>query len=444
MSTINNLFQKYLLEIRKVFFFDIDLSQALVRLVRIKILNSNFIFNLNKHNHSVIFNKLILDFLRALFKKKFFYDFTFFSKSFYFFLKILRVSYYLIKYKKSLKKSSVDILYYCTTKHHDNYIKKLLEKSSFSYSKLDISKFRSLISLKEINFFFDSYDYFQIKYDILSIDKAIDFYRPKILICIEGDKYQDYLLTSLAKKKNITSICLQWGVFIDHKPNIALQNLNFEYYFAWGEYFIEEFKKYNSTTKFINIGNFNNLHSRKKGKKIVFFLQPVNNYYISKVTLNRFYSVIIWCLKNLDEKIIIRTHPALENQKSLNFIKRSDNVIIHRATNVSIEKTLDEARVCIALYSSAILESAASGIFSIFYFEKNHYTKINKKLQINNNIIIAENISRLKKIISNRKQFKDFKDTKYKKKNSNYFISKCGINSIQYTNKILNKILEKV
>ena len=44
---------------------------------------------------------------------------------------------------------------------------------------------------------------------------------------------------------------------IEDFPNISLQNMNFDYFFSWGNFFSNNLKKFNKKTKFINVGNFN-------------------------------------------------------------------------------------------------------------------------------------------------------------------------------------------
>lgn len=318
MNNINNFIEKNFDNKNSSFFLKINLTEILKRIVRIRILNTNFLFNFYQKNVHFIYDKSIYKLLlNKYLKKKFFLDLSFLKEILYFNIKIIKILSCGIEKKKYSHPKS-DIIYFCEKKNHETYINKLLSQSSFSFSKLELSKFRT-INFLIFRFLFDYYDLFKVKYDILVVNKALDYLKPKLIIFIEGDKYQDYLISLIAKKKNIPTICLQWGILIDDKPNISLRNFQFDYYFSWGNFFSVDLKKKNLLTKFINVGNFNYPLNKISNKKIVFFLQNINQYYCSNKTLSEFYSLIIWCLKNLNEKIIIRSHPQQKKKSSFGF-----------------------------------------------------------------------------------------------------------------------------
>jgi hypothetical protein len=215
--------------------------------------------------------------------------------------------------------------------------------------------------------------------------------------------------------------------------------MGFDYYFAWGKFFSENLKKYNQKTIFVNTGNFyfkENLRIKKKN--IVFFLQPTNKYYCSNDTLNEYNLFIDWCLLNLKEKIIFRLHPLYRDD--ITFLKKSTNAIIHHYKTVPLIKTLENAKLCFGLYTSALVESACLGIKSIFFFKKNIFTKFNRKLLDNKNIFLVNNYSKMKSFIFyNNKPNLNIKS----QKNTKYFISKGANSSIKFSNKIINSIIDK-
>ena len=433
--SINNFLKK--LRTSKFFFLGIEISEALIRIARIRILNSSFFFNLNRRTFYINFDSIFSKYIRIKKFNFFLLNLSILKEFFYLNFKIIKIIFNFNKSKKT-SHTNFDILYYSINKHQDIYIEKLLKKGSFSYKKLLLVNFRPSIN-HILNFFFDYFDLFKIKYEIISINRALDHYKPKLLICIEGNKHQDYLLASIAKNKKIQSLCLQWGVFIEDFPNISLQNMNFDYFFSWGNFFSNNLKKFNKKTKFINVGNFNFSDNLKvKNKKIVFILQPTNEYYCSSEMLNEYNSFINWCITELDEKIIIRTHPLYK--KSVSIFQKNPNVTIHDSLNVPLHKTFENAKICFGLYSSALVESACSGITSVFFFKKNIFIRFNKKLLYNKNIFLADTYLSMKSFITNKNKFGA--QIKFKE-NSKYFIIKGSNKSIEYSNKIIKKIINK-
>jgi hypothetical protein len=438
MNNINNFIEKNFNNEHSSF-LNINLTETLKRIVRIRILNTNFLFNFYQKNLYFIYDKSIYKLLlNKYLKKKFFFDLSFLKEILYFNIKIIKILSCRGKNQKYTHPKS-DILYFCEKKNHNTYINKLLSQSSFSFSKLELSKFRT-INFLIFRFLFDYYDLFKVKYDILAINIALDYLKPKLIIFIEGDKYQDYLISLIAKKKNIPTICLQWGILIEDKPNISLRNFQFDYYFSWGNFFSVDLKRKNLLTKFVNVGNFNYPLNKISNKKIVFFLQNINQYYCSNKTLSEFYSLIIWCLKNLSEKIIIRSHP--QQKKSLLIFKRYKNAIIHETKYVPMHITLSQARICIGLYSSAVFEAACQNITSVFLFKKNLFTKFNLRLLLNKKVKLLNNTDSIKKIILKTKNVMDRNNRSKLPKNTKYFINKYGDDSVKYSNKIISNILK--
>jgi hypothetical protein len=440
MKEINNFIEKNFYKKNSIFFLNIDLTETLKRIVRIRILNTNFLFSFYQKNFHFIYDKSISKLLlNKYFKKNLFFDLSFIKEILYFNIKILNILTSTTINQKYFN-SKFDIIYFSEKKNHDIYINKLLSKSSFSYSKLELSKFRTF-NILIFKFLFDYYDLFKIKYDTLAINKALDYLKPRLIIFIEGDKYQDYLISLIAKKKNIPTICLQWGILIEHQPNISLRNFQFDYYFSWGNFFSLNLKKKNLLTNFVNVGNFNYLSNKISYKKIVFLLQNTNQYYCSDSTLSEFYSLINWCLKNLSEKIIIRTHP--QQKKNLSVFKRYKNAIIHESQDVPLHKTLSQARICVGIYSSAVFEAACQNITSVFFFKKNLFTKFNLRLVQNKKIKILNNTESIKKLILKTVNT-DGRNNRSKLHNINkVFIYKYGDQSIKYSNKIISNILKK-
>ena len=80
---------------------------------------------------------------------------------------------------------------------------------------------------------------------IFHIEKLIIYYKPKAVICMEGDNFLDQIFGLLCERHKIPSICIQRGSLVNKHPKISYTNFSYKYYLAWGTFFSSKLVKYN-------------------------------------------------------------------------------------------------------------------------------------------------------------------------------------------------------
>ena len=92
MNEINNFIEKNFDKKKSIFFLNINLIETLKRIVRIRILNTNFLFSFYQKNFHCIYDKSISKLLlNKYFKKNLFFDLSFIKEILYFNIKILNI-----------------------------------------------------------------------------------------------------------------------------------------------------------------------------------------------------------------------------------------------------------------------------------------------------------------------------------------------------------------
>ena len=179
-------------------------------------------------------------------------------------------------------------------------------------------------------------------------------YKPKFILTVEGDSPLADSICNVAKKFNIKSICLQWGIFPRKYPKVTFKNMPYNYYLSSGPLFSRILKSHNKKTKFLEFSDLIENKKRKKINKILFILQP-EHIYSTKTDLITLSKIAV----NLSKKFtnwdfVVRDHPSYQIEK-LN-LKKKNNIIIERYDHKDINESLAEAKILVSISSSAIIE----------------------------------------------------------------------------------------
>ena len=320
---------------------------------------------------------------------------------------------------------------YILTYLHDFDFKKILFSSKFHFNKKEIVKENIL------------HNYYLLKKIILLSYKlrlTFDFLNPDKIICCEGDSPVHSIMAEISKKKDKSSICLQWGAFVYKKPKPGFKNLNYKKILVWGNFYKSEFLKINKKSIVSITGTPLISENNNRAKKdIVFFLGP-----ISKVSKSEdiFISILKWIQINYTSKIILRSHPSdPDSAKRFQEYITSKKVVIHDSNKFSLNESIKNSIISITVRSSASLEASRCGVIPfIISNEKNDYENFYEELKRKEMFLIGDDIRIIKENL-----IKIINNDEYRKKLS-LKICKISTNNIKYTGKkasekIINEII---
>ena len=405
---MNSIIDDYFIKLKKKFVFSfegIDYTNAWINEVRPKIINDKkiryIIENNSKTKTYFIFYNYQYVFLKySKINNVKLLNFCFITELFYFFFKIFILIYIFFKKKKKTKNNKL-FFYTSGKKKYLDYLYKIIpqpERNNF----FKIGNFKSTKDyfLNRNTSIFDDFITFNLKMDILTITKGIKSLKPKCIVCIEGNKSTDYIISTICRKLNVKSVCLQWGINADLNPNVSLRDFNFDYYLSWGIFFSKRLKKFNKNCKFLNIGNLKEIpHHNSKKNKILFLLHPYNNFFLKKKFINIFNQLIDWCVLNYGtERIIIRTHPDM-NFNDIKKTYKKKNLEIHDGSKINFTKSIRKTNLAVSIYSSSLFESSFFIKNVIFFLQTTNYLNFNSYLANKNNVFIISEIDDVKKKI---------------------------------------------
>jgi hypothetical protein len=207
--------------------------------------------------------------------------------------------------------------------------------------------------------------------DIASYSRRIELLitecSPSLLIYCEGDAWYQDLVARIGQKYGVPSVCMQWGAFPYETPRTGLRNMGCDYFFAWGEYFVEQLRPFNRHLKMVSVGN-QALHKQANvglSKKVVILLNTdpqgratgLDAYHIP------FFSIIGWLAINAPEwSIVVRTHPTIPLIASdAAFLSQYSNIELHDSRTKPLVESVSGADLALTVSSSAVVEAAISG-----------------------------------------------------------------------------------
>ena len=263
---------------------------------------------------------------------------------------------------------------------------------------------------------------------IFHIEKLIINYKPKAVICMEGDNFLDQIFGLLCERHKIPSICIQRGSLVNKHPKISYTNFSYKYYLAWGTFFSSKLLKYNKKTKFYNVGNIIEPKRYSKKNKIIFFLQTIVEPNIDKLNYNQLIELILWSAKNTKKEIIVRSHPSFyPDNKFFKKIKNYKNIKFHNSSKIPFAKSMKEVMIAISINSSSLIESLLFDVLPIYFVTDPNLKEFNYDLKKYNNILHYDNIDDVKKNINYYLISKNYKKKqKMIRKYKDKFITNSG------------------
>jgi len=410
-----------------------------------KIYNSN-VFEVSSYEEELVvknlLNKFNLKKIKILRKKNYFCS----LKIVFLKLLVIMTDQPFIDFSKKEKNKDI-ILCFSKNKNEKNSFDLYLNKTKFKkiffsvnfllfLKNINITK--KILNLNEYVEERDSIEILKLHLKINLIENIANKISPKLILFFEGDNDKCEIINLVAKKKNIKSICLQWGVFVVPTPKASFRKINSDYLFVWGDFYKKEFSRYNKKTKIFVSGNPTlNVKKNKitRGHTISFFL--TKSYLLSNFDINDFKKIMVWLKKNfIKYKKIIRPHPF--DIKS-SFDLKSDlykNFIIHDPHKIPIYETINESSIMMTISSSSVIESGRIGTIPILVNNSNFsYEDSIEKLRKINNIKLIGNSEVIKKSL-----IKIFNDNQIRNNLKNKIMQLFKVN-IKYIGNVSQKII---
>ncbi len=243
--------------------------------------------------------------------------------------------------------------------------------------------------LKEVYYSPFLYDNFpQVFHYFNTFDQLLNALQPRCTILLEGCHYQQEIIAIISKKMSIPSICIQQGW-----PSILLscfRNIQYEYFFSWGNQFSNLWKTKNPMPNFVPAGYMYHILSFGRKRKITFFLQPPFGI-IDKIYFRELLDFLLQCAVLFPtQSFCVREHPEYripdEYREKLN---RQSN--IKDVSNDPLDEIYAETILAVANSSSCLMEGIAHNCIP-FVFDpicKSRYSPDIEKMELG---IIADTI----------------------------------------------------
>jgi len=393
--------------------------------------------------------------LKLTYKNNYLYKFIYTIK---YFLLISFLS--IFKFERENKKSVYALLNHNKFKDKFKFILKNINEKKYIYhfdhiiNDLKKAKKKFSFKLKYKNIFYQRKFFFMhnIYTSAMIYDTILSIKNPYFLLFFEGDASDHEIASAVARKKNIKSICIQWGSFMTKTPKNSLRNGGFEDFLVWSERYKKHFLKYNKNTKIIPKGN-SFINKKLKNENKVLFLLPQVCSETSIEQIKTFTHIINWFSKKYPGEGIIRSHPYKNELNNEKYNLQISNCVFHNPSKISINKSLSEAYLIITCGSSLIFEAGKLGVIPLLIFDKDNtsWTENIKKLNESYDIKLLENHN-LNKIKNKIELIRNNLKTRKKLKRqvfSNFSneISDIGNKSLKnytlYFNNIINEVKKK-
>ena len=219
------------------------------------------------------------------------------------------------------------------------------------------------------------FDGFMIRLN--AIRAALKELRPDCIVVPEGNASVNELVNRVAKSLSIPTLCIQQGWSPVVHP--GFRNMTYSGMCVWGQGFADLLAAYNPNQRFVATGNHIIACRRQRDDRnrnaIAFFLQK--GRLITDAAWNHMLGLIVWTAREFpDREVRVREHPSAPLTASeLASFDGLPNVRLVPSEKETLNDALVGCRVAVAMYSTTILEAAATGavplILSVNGFE--HY-----------------------------------------------------------------------
>lgn len=189
-------------------------------------------------------------------------------------------------------------------------------------------------------------------------DLLLQIINPSCLILLDGCHYQEQILAHIGKKYAIPTVCIQqqWPLLM----NTGFQNMTYDYFLSWGDYFNPIWKKRSRIPKYISVGHASVVVNHTERNKITFFVEPPA--FIDEATYYKELTVFIEnCAMDSPEKEFwVKEMPGSnlpkEYQKELLAYEN-----VSSANCYPLPEIFSKTDLAVAYFSPVLVESMAHG-----------------------------------------------------------------------------------
>lgn len=203
------------------------------------------------------------------------------------------------------------------------------------------------------------------------VEDALSRLRPRVVVLAEGNSPDDEVINRVGRKLGIPVVCLQQGWSPIFHPGFC--NLSYDSMLVWGQGFADLLAPTNPDQKFALTGNFA-LTSQfrdplSKPPGVLFFHQDLDRG-LGGVMGSEMNIALAERIAQAwpDVPVHFRPHPLVPLDSAIVArLSRWANITIQRTAEVPLDEALRAVRVSVSIYSTTILESAASGTVPIVF-----------------------------------------------------------------------------
>jgi hypothetical protein len=202
------------------------------------------------------------------------------------------------------------------------------------------------------------------------VEEALRRTKPRAILLPEGNSPDDEVVNQVGKKLGIPVVCLQQGWSPILHPGFC--NLSYAAFLVWGPGFAELLAGSNPGQKFISVGNFvltsDFRAADEKPAGILFFHQDMDRGLGGR----RGSDMVLDLAANIaatrpDVPVYYRPHPLVPLDSSARARLEQHKIVIQQPQSRPLAQALDQASITVSIYSTTILESAASGSLPLIF-----------------------------------------------------------------------------
>jgi len=193
--------------------------------------------------------------------------------------------------------------------------------------------------------------------------------RPKCVVICEGNSPSNEVLNRLCRLLRIPTVCVQqgWSPIV----HSGFRNMSYSVMCLWGKRFEDYLAPFNPEQNFVMCGNHllpeaPKMVSDERSRNICFFAQGVSSL-LSEEMIDRFLQLSrSVALAFPDRNVFVREHPSYPvPQSSRKILGEAPNLHFVAARDQPLADMLSNCSLSVAIYSSTILESLASGVLPV-------------------------------------------------------------------------------
>lgn len=297
-----------------------------------------------------------------------------------------RNSFLIEKFKSKLENVLIDRrekkIFYSKNNRQLRYLLPILEKENepsivLSMEELDVNLDNPNVEIIEFNLIdtefsisetFLEKNFFIFFLHLNTFYILIKILRPKLFFLLEGCHYEEEIISSICKKFEIKTYCIQQGW--PSLMHTRFKNMTYDYFLTWGDGFNELWKKDNPIPSFKSLGYLyksTNFEDEKIEKQAITFFFQAPIFTISMDCFNGMIDFVIFCAKAFPNRpILIREHPEFPifEYYSNNF-KNYKNIIF--VTEDNLESIFLKTEIGISIFSSTLVEGLIYNVIPFIF-----------------------------------------------------------------------------